>query len=75
MLLAKLDASAEVALPEALIGELGKAGPAADETAAIAARCCSSGFAGFVDQGLVVRDGPMLRTRLAFAGGRMHSER
>lgn len=72
MLLAKLDASAEVALPEALIGELGKAGPAADETAGDRGEMLRQRLAGFVDQGLVVRDGPMLRTRLAFAGGRMH---
>ncbi|MBI2308200.1 MAG: YdgA family protein [Rhodocyclales bacterium] len=93
LLLAKLDASAEISVPEALLGELAVAGTGAPapatsgmpqaegivvgeapdpaESAAARAETMRQRVADLAAQGFVVREGGLLRTKLAFSKGRM----
>jgi uncharacterized protein YdgA (DUF945 family) len=85
MLLAKLDASAEISLPEAMVSTLAGNAPAvqekmqqkADEEVsveeAVAARNekLRQQLAVFIEQGLVLREGSLIKSKLAFSNGQM----
>lgn len=94
VLLGKLDASAEIAVPEALLGEVAAAGAGvavgataapqgegvvvaeagpADAAGAAAARAeaMRQQVAALAAQGLVVREGSVLRSQLAFTNGQL----
>jgi len=70
-LLAKLEASAELAVPEALLDSIaGGAGKSPEETATnqVAAK---QQLAAVIEQGFAVRDGGMIRSRASFANGQL----
>lgn len=80
LLLAKLDASADIALPEGLLGEV--AGPVAApegeaatgvlvDPAAQRGELLRQRVAALTAQGFVVREGSLLRSKLAFSNGRL----
>lgn len=81
LLVARLDAGAEVALPEALLGTLAGNSPVAagagdsemSPEAAAAARSekLRQQLAVFVEQGLVQREGGLLKSKLTFSNGQM----
>ncbi len=78
-LLAKLDADADILLPEGLLGEMAAAGDqgvsgagdAVDAAVGAPAAAFGARLADFVARGLVARNGAMLRSRLAFSKGRL----
>lgn len=71
VLLGKLDASADIALPEALLAGLGGKGEAGAEAVAMREAMFQQQLAGFAEQGYIQRDGGVLRTKIAFANGQL----
>lgn len=81
MLVAKLDASAEVSLPETLVGTLAGSAAAssekveeevsAEEAAAARNEKLRQQLAVFIEQGLVQREGSLIKSKLAFSNGQM----
>lgn len=70
ILLGHLDASAEVSLPEGLVGEF--AGGGSDpETAATRGAMLQQQLDGFAAQGLIKREGGLIKAEVRFAGGQL----
>jgi uncharacterized protein YdgA (DUF945 family) len=70
MLLAKLEAGADISLPEGLIGEMAGAGPGAAENAARGAMLQQQ-IAGFAEQGYIRREGGAIKSKIDFANGQL----
>ncbi|HMV52561.1 MAG TPA: YdgA family protein [Rhodocyclaceae bacterium] len=78
MLLGKLEAAADIQLPEALLGTLAASRmpggtEAADdpETAAMQAQMLEQQLAGLAGQGLVTREGGQVKSKIEFRGGQL----
>ncbi len=81
MLIAKLDIGAEVSLPEAMLGTLASNAPAsaekgeeelsAEEIVAARNEKLRQQLAVFIEQGLVQREGTLIKSKLAFSNGQM----
>lgn len=70
MLLAKLDAGGEISLPEGFVGELATSGVAEEELAA-RNETLRQQLATYTEQGLILREGTQIKSKLAFAKGQM----
>jgi len=70
-LLGRLDAGAEITLPEGLIGEFAAARQKAPEDAAARGAMLQQQLAGFAEQGYILREGGAIKSKIAFANGRL----
>lgn len=71
MLLARLEAGAEISLPEGLISEMAGPRPDAKEDAAARAAMVQQQIAGFAEQGYVLREGGSIKSKIEFANGQL----
>lgn len=70
MLIGKLDASADIALPEALVAKLSGSGNKTAEEQAAAKAMFEQQIAGLEQQGYVIRENKILKSRLKFKDGK-----
>lgn len=70
-LLGRLDAGAEISLPEGLIGEFAAAREKTPEDAAARGALLQQQLAGFAEQGYIHREGGAIKSKIAFANGRV----
>ena len=71
MLLAKLDAAADIAVPAALLSTLAAGQAAGEEEAQVLRQGAEHNVASLVRQGYVIADGNMLKSSLTFKSGQL----
>ena len=69
-LITKVEASVDVALPEAMIAKLSAAGKESSEEKAAAAEMMLKQLQGVADQGYITREGKMIKSHLEWKNGK-----
>lgn len=71
MLLAKLDAGADLSLPEALLAEMGAAKAQTEEEKQMQQQMFAAQLESFAGQGYVTRAGGLLKSKIVFSNGQL----
>jgi uncharacterized protein YdgA (DUF945 family) len=71
MLIGKLDAGADIMLPEALLAEAGAARAQTDEEKAMQREVFAAQIEAFSGQGYVTREGGLVKSKIAFKNGEL----